>query len=120
MAWARTGWVSVGSRKPRPCSTSRPVSMCWRSFRSATRLAPLDEARSSASHCERWRISSGMDARSSEGLLGTPHGINLRGPCRQGTLGPALAAILTGEHLTTAGRTVHAPGLPLVEGDGED
>src|SRR5207249_5575661 len=39
---------------------------------------------------------------------------------RQGTLGPTLAAILTGEHLTTAARTVHAPGLPLVEGDGED
>src|SRR5713101_6221419 len=128
MAWARTGWASVGSRRSRLFSTSRPALMCWRSFRSATLLAPWDEARSSASRCARWRISSGMDARSSEGqrvaasqyLLGTPHGINLHGPRRQGARGPALAAISTGEHLTTAGRTVHAPGLPLVEGDAED
>src|SRR5713101_5072654 len=128
MAWARTGWASVGSRRSRLFSTSRPALMCWRSFRSATLLAPWDEARSSASRCARWRISSGMDARSSEGqrvaasqyLLGTPHGINLRDPRRQGTRGPTLAAILTGEHLATAGRTVHAPGLPLVEGDAED
>src|SRR3989454_9594219 len=62
-----------------------------------------------------------MDARSSENQRsGTPHGVDLRGPLRQWTLGPALANILTGEHLTTAGRAVHAPGLPLVEGDGED
>src|SRR3989454_3784966 len=128
MAWARTGWASVGSRRSRLSSTSRPASMCWRSFRSATLLAPWDEARSSASRRARWRISSGMDARSSEGqrfaasryLSGTPHGVDLRGPRRQWTLGPALANILTGEHLTTAGRTVHAPGLPLVEGDSED
>src|SRR5712691_2789431 len=121
MAWARTGWASVGSRRSRLSSTSRPPSMCWRSFRSATLLAPWDEARSSASRCARWRISSGMDARSSENQRsGTPHGVDLRGPLRQWTLGPALANILTGEHLTTAGRTVHAPGLPLVEGDGED
>src|SRR2546426_5947272 len=121
MAWARTGWALVGSRRSRPCSTSLPASMCWRCFRSATLLAPWDEARSSASRCARWRISSGMDARSSENQRsGTPHGVDLRGPLRQWTLGPALANILTGEHLTTAGRTVHAPGLPLVEGDGED
>src|SRR2546426_6166658 len=62
-----------------------------------------------------------MDARSSENQRsGTPHGVNLRGPRRQGSLGPVLATILTGEHFTAVGRTVHAPGLPLVEGDGED
>src|SRR5207249_6852095 len=49
----------------------------------------------------------------------TPHGVDLRGPFRQVTRGPALAAILAGEHLTAAGRTVHALRLPLVEGDGE-
>src|SRR5918996_3037123 len=121
MAWARTGWASVGSRKSRPCSTSRPVSKCWRSFRSATRRVRWEEARSSASRCVRWRISSGMAARSSESYrLGTSHGVDLRGPRRQGPIGPAHAAILTGKHLAAAGRTEHPLRLPLVEGDGED
>src|SRR5207302_4901253 len=52
--------------------------------------------------------------------LGTRHGVDLRRPFGQVTLGPALAAILTGEHLATSGGTVHTLGLALVEGDGED
>src|SRR5438445_8671657 len=50
-AWADSvgsNWVGFGgSRKSRRCSTSRPASMFWRSFRLATRLAPWKEARSS-------------------------------------------------------------------------
>src|SRR6266850_388318 len=61
-----------------------------------------------------------MGARSSEGRRsGTPHGVDLRGSGGQGTRGPTLAAVLAGEHLAAAGRAVHAPGLSLVEGDGE-
>src|SRR5215470_5606057 len=51
--------------------------------------------------------------------LGIPHGVNLRRALRQRTLGPGLAAILTGEYLTSGGRTVHTLGTPLVKGNGE-
>src|SRR5215470_6327042 len=74
-----------------------------------------------------WRPSA--DAVAGEGgrggrppravFLGTRHGVDLRGPFGQMTLGPVVAAVLTGEHFTTAGRTVHALGLPFVEGDGK-
>src|SRR5215468_7369877 len=51
--------------------------------------------------------------------LGTCHGVDLRGTFGQVPLGPALAAILTGEYLSTAGGAVHTLGLPLVEGNGK-
>src|SRR5262249_61601166 len=48
------------------------------------------------------------------------HGIDLRGALGQRTLRPALAGVLAGEHLAATGGAVHSPGLPRVEGDGED
>src|SRR5262249_21498588 len=51
--------------------------------------------------------------------LGTGHGVDLRGTFRQVPLGPALAAILAGEDLSTTSGAVHALGLPLVEGNGK-
>ena len=51
--------------------------------------------------------------------LGTRHGVDLRGTFGQVPLGPVLAAILAGKHLSTAGGAVHALGLPLVEGNGK-
>src|SRR5437899_5385528 len=53
------------------------------------------------------------------GRSGTRHGVDLRRASGQGTLGPALTAIRTGEHFTAAGRTVHVLGLTRVEGDGD-
>src|SRR6266508_966570 len=61
-----------------------------------------------------------MPGRSPDASSGTPHRVDLRGSFGQVTLGPAPAAVLAGEHLTAAGRAVHAPGLPLVEGESED
>ena len=60
-----TAWAD--SRRSRTCSTSRPASRCWRSFRSAIPRARSDEARSSARRCARWPTSSDLDVRSSEG-----------------------------------------------------
>src|SRR5215470_9299842 len=51
--------------------------------------------------------------------LGTRHSVDLRGTFGQVPLGPALATILTGEHLSTTGGAVHTLGLPLVEGNGK-
>src|SRR5437016_6054348 len=45
-------------------------------------------------------------------LLGTCHGIDLCGTFGQVPLGPTLAAVLTGEYLSTASGAVHALGLP--------
>src|SRR4029453_18903441 len=51
--------------------------------------------------------------------LGTRHGVDLRGPFGQVPLGPTLAAILTGEDLSTTAAREHSVGLPLVEGNGK-
>src|SRR5258705_6065076 len=53
------------------------------------------------------------------GPLRAPHRVNLRGAFGQWMCGPTLAAILAAEHLTAAGRAVHALGLPRVEGERE-
>src|SRR5215831_14275139 len=49
----------------------------------------------------------------------TPHRVDLRGPFRQRTPGPALAAVLAREDLTAVGRAIHALPLPRVEREGE-
>src|SRR5262245_35615237 len=51
---------------------------------------------------------------------GARHRVDLRGALRQVTVDPVLTAILAEEHLAHGGRAVHAPGLALVEGEGED
>src|SRR2546421_6276065 len=76
-------------------------------------------ARRPTSSTFRPTASSNWGHASSSESLGASHGIDLSGPRRQGSFGPALAAILTGEHLAAAGRTVHPLRLSLVEGDGE-
>jgi hypothetical protein len=68
-AWADgvgSNWVGfLGWRKSRPSSRSRPSWMCWRSFRSATRSKPWDEARSSANCCGRSPTENGTASPSS-------------------------------------------------------
>src|SRR5262249_6070535 len=82
--------------------------------RGAVKLAPLRPH----SGGERGREQRRW-VRCSSVSLSTRHGVDLRGPFGQVPLGPALAAILTGEDLPTAGGAVHALGLPLVEGNGK-
>src|SRR5438132_5261658 len=76
-------------------------------------------ARRPTSSTFRPTASSNWGHASSSESLGASHGIDLSGPRRQGSFGPALATILTGEHLAAAGRTVHPLRLSLVEGEGE-
>src|SRR5439155_11284403 len=76
-------------------------------------------ARRPTSSTFRPTASSNWGHASSSESLGSSHGIDLSGPRRQRSFGPALAAILTGEHLAAAGRTVHPLGLSLVEGDAD-
>src|SRR5262245_703178 len=45
----------------------------------------------------------------------TRHGVDLRGSGRQGTLGPALAAVGAGEHLPPGARAIHSLGLARIE-----
>src|SRR5262249_48007646 len=102
------------------CSTFPPASTCWRSCRSATRRAPWARAESSARRFARWRTSSATGVRSSsQRALHARHGVDLRGARGQRALDPALATVLAGEDLATVGRAEHAPGLALVERQGE-
>src|SRR5262245_7371789 len=61
----------------------------------------------------------GPPGRSPGTTSGARHGVDLRGAGGQGTGRPALAAVLAGEDLAAAARTVHAPGLARVERDRE-
>src|SRR5712691_7377021 len=89
----------TGENAARAKVRSISLATCWRPFCTTTSVTG-----SIATIRPFWR-----------GCSGTRHGVDLRGPGRQGTLGPALAAIRTGEHFTAAGRTVHALGLARVE-----
>src|SRR2546427_7969824 len=80
--------------------------------RGAVKLAPLCRRSRRGREKRRW-------VRCASASLGTCHGVDLCGTFGQVPLGPALAAVLTGEYLSTAGGAVHALGLPLVEGNGK-